>query len=1038
MLLSLAWALFFLFLKNEENQMKQGMKKQLVLSATVGGIFLFAPVVLAAEEQNAPTVEEVTRTNQESSGNSSETASLTEATPSQGTPSVTAPSSENTVLRQTSETRLLAMADDQASQETKELYAYLKDLNKKKDILFGQQHALDEGVTLTSEGSRVGSTDSDVKNAVGDYPAVFGWDTLSLDGYEKPGVSGDPKQSIANLTHSMKTAHQLGGIITMSTHPHNFVTGGDFNDTSGNVVQEILPGGLKNSQFNQWLDRIAELAHNLKTDEGKTIPVIFRPFHEQTGSWFWWGESTTNPEQYKALYRYTVEYLRDQKGVHNFLYAYSPGAGNDRYFKTYPGDAYVDVLGIDSYDDKNQPGSDSYIQALKKDTTMLVKEAEARNKIAALTEFGYSAQGLKNTGNTLDWYTRIFNALQKDPATSKIAYMMTWANFGMGNNLYTPYRDVNGNLGGDHELLADFQKFYQDPHSVFLKEVGTIYGTGKQLVTVPHDSTRYVIQPGSDSIIKDQILSIVAKAKTEDTKVTARFNDQAPLSLSVVNGFYTGTITLPENVKKEVAHLVLDYYQGDRIVESQNYRLFVKRNSQAQDPLVVDDFEDYLGERDLLERAYASNGDPIMMSLEKRQDQDGYRLVYDYQLDQNGYAGRQLSFDKNWSKANAIQFELDATQQGNRHLTVQIQIGGVSFEKDIDLSNGIHGLVTIPLSEFKPAHWESHQSAQITKERLQKVTQFALYLGGDKGKGQLKIDTIKAITDPTLATLPEKEAEKTYEAKLYPFDQESADWQGEGRTVSGGTMRVSLPLKKDDKVEVKTSQISDLSSYDWYVVRVKASQPLSAKLFIKVGDSWQWVDSGSQDLSEDYKELRFDLSAVEPRDATREVGIEFYKSTDEAGDSEITIDSIAFVKSLDELVALKPKELPEAQPSPLPEKEDHTEPNRLEGDHLQPQAKPTDEEGQFAFKGAIQSPISSKKEETDSQSQVSKEAVADDNSTVSKVMVAEGSKFDSQKQSHSKLLPNTGSNPSILAILFGMVFTMLAGFIKVFYKNDKF
>lgn len=1014
--------------------MKQGMKKQLVLSATVGGIFLFAPVVLAAEEQNAPTVEEVTGSNQVSS----ETSTLSEVATSQGTPTVTASSSENTATGQTSETRLLAMTDDQASQETKELYAYLKDLNKKKDILFGQQHALDEGVTLTSEGSRVGSTDSDVKNAVGDYPAVFGWDTLSLDGYEKPGVSGDPKQSIANLTHSMKTAHQLGGIITMSTHPHNFVTGGDFNDTSGNVVQEILPGGSKNNQFNQWLDRIAELAHNLKTDEGKTIPVIFRPFHEQTGSWFWWGESTTNPEQYKALYRYTVEYLRDQKGVHNFLYAYSPGAGNDRYFKTYPGDAYVDVLGIDSYDDKNQPGSDSYIQALKKDTTMLVKEAEARNKIAALTEFGYSAQGLKNTGNTLDWYTRIFNALQKDPAASKIAYMMTWANFGMGNNLYTPYRDVNGNLGGDHELLADFQKFYQDPHSVFLKEVGTIYGTGKQLVTVPHDSTRYVIQPGSDSIIKDQILSIVAKAKAEDTKVTARFNDQAPLSLSLVNGFYTGTITLPENAKKEVAHLVLDYYQGDRIVESQNYRLFVKRNSQAQDPLVVDDFEDYLGERDLLERAYASNGDPIMMSLEKRQDQDGYRLVYDYQLDQNGYAGRQLSFDKNWSEANAIQFELDATQQGNRHLTVQIQIGGVSFEKDIDLSNGVHGLVTIPLSEFKPAHWESHQSAQITKERLKKVTQFALYLGGDKGKGQLKIDTIKAITDPTLATLPEKEADKTYEAKLYPFDKESADWQGEGRTVSGGTMRVSLPLKKDDKVEVKTSQISDLSSYDWYVVRVKSSQPLSAKLFIKVGDSWQWVDSGSQELSEDYKELRFDLSAVEHRDATREVGIEFYKSTDEAGDSEVTIDSIAFVKSLDELVAMKPKELPEAQPSPLPEKEEHTEPNNPEEDHPQPQAKQTDEEGQFAFKGAIQSPISSKKEETNGRSKVSKEAVADDNSTVSKVMVAEGSKFDSQKQGHSKLLPNTGSNPSILAILSGMVFTMLAGFIKVFYKNDKF
>lgn len=60
-------------------------------------------------------------------------------------------------------------------------------------------------------------------------------------------------------------------------------------------------------------------------------------------------------------------------------------------------------------------------------------------------------------------------------------------------------------------------------------------------------------------------------------------------------------------------------------------------------------------------------------------------------------------------------------------------------------------------------------------------------------------------------------------------------------------------------------------------------------------------------------------------------------------------------------MALKPKELPEAQPSPLPEKDEHTEPNSPEQDHPQTQLKPIDEEGQFAFKGAIQSPISSKK-----------------------------------------------------------------------------
>ena len=107
----------------------------------------------------------------------------------------------------------------------------------------------------------------------------------------------------------------------------------------------------------------------------------------------------------------------------------------------------------------------------------------------------------------------IFNALQKDPAGFKDCLYDDLGEFWHGKNLYTPYRDVNGNLGETMSYWLIFQKFYQDPHSVFLKEVGTIYGTGKQLVTVPHDSTRYVIQPGSDSIIKDQILSMLLKLR---------------------------------------------------------------------------------------------------------------------------------------------------------------------------------------------------------------------------------------------------------------------------------------------------------------------------------------------------------------------------------------------------------------------------------------------------------------------------------------------------------------------------------------------
>lgn len=88
-------------------------------------------------------------------------------------------------------------------------------------------------------------------------------------------------------------------------------------------MARILPGGDKNSGFNTYLDRIADFASNLKDDDGNLIPVLFRPFHEQNGGWFWWGAATTTKSEYAELYRYTVEYLRDIKGVHNFLYVFS-------------------------------------------------------------------------------------------------------------------------------------------------------------------------------------------------------------------------------------------------------------------------------------------------------------------------------------------------------------------------------------------------------------------------------------------------------------------------------------------------------------------------------------------------------------------------------------------------------------------------------------------------------------------------------------------------------------------------------------------
>lgn len=141
--------------------------------------------------------------------------------------------------------------------------------------------------------------------------------------------------------------------MTLSAHWCNPGTGKDFNDTTA-VASELLPGGKYSGTFNKELDAIAATAQRAKRSDGTLIPIIFRPLHENNGSWFWWGATHASASEYKELYRYIVDYLRDVKDVHNLLYDYSPGGvfngDSTDYLATYPGDQWVDVLGYDEYD----------------------------------------------------------------------------------------------------------------------------------------------------------------------------------------------------------------------------------------------------------------------------------------------------------------------------------------------------------------------------------------------------------------------------------------------------------------------------------------------------------------------------------------------------------------------------------------------------------------------------------------------------------------------------------------------------------------
>ena len=254
----------------------------------------------------------------------------------------------------------VALVDAQASPSTAGLFAYLQGVADSNKVLYGHQDELHKKVGVKLPGS------SDTEDMVADQAAVMGLDALALTGDE---LSLTEAEKARGLTLSEKLAGiyipaaKKGAILTMSCHMPNFelvqkkgkvngqydFTGYSPNNLEGDIVARILPGGDLNQVYTAYLDMVADFDARLQK---ANVPLIFRPFHENNGSWFWWGASGCTPSQYKNLFRYTVEYMRDTKGLHNLLYAYSPGGplvDEADYLSRYPGDAFVDVIGFDMY-----------------------------------------------------------------------------------------------------------------------------------------------------------------------------------------------------------------------------------------------------------------------------------------------------------------------------------------------------------------------------------------------------------------------------------------------------------------------------------------------------------------------------------------------------------------------------------------------------------------------------------------------------------------------------------------------------------------
>ena len=342
-------------------------------------------------------------------------------------------------------------ADKKATKETISLYRNLKK-NLDKGIMFGHQDDYAYGVNWKYEPGR-----SDIKDVTGDYPAVMGCEIGRIELDWKKDLDGVPFDS---TRHYIQQAYARGTVITMSWHLNNPYTGKSAWEPDPATVKAILPGGEKNDFYKTWLDKVAAYLHSLKGKRGEAIPVIFRPFHELNGSWFWWGRNHCTPDELKRLYQFTEQYLRDVKDVHNLLYAYNTDrfATKEEFMERYPGDDWTDVIGFDIYQKGDVAKNEAFIKDLDTSLTIIENIANKHNKIPALTEFGY------NEVPDSTWWT---NVLWQGLKNHRIAYVLAWRNAGDKGNGETEYWvPYTGQLSA-----ADFVQFFKLPKTLFASDV---------------------------------------------------------------------------------------------------------------------------------------------------------------------------------------------------------------------------------------------------------------------------------------------------------------------------------------------------------------------------------------------------------------------------------------------------------------------------------------------------------------------------------------------------------------------------------------
>ena len=227
---------------------------------------------------------------------------------------------------------------------------------------------------------------------------------------------------------ALKWAKETDGIVTLTFHWFSPIGGRDKSfyakNTDFDAEKILVEGSPERAAFYSDMDVIAgELQKFREAD----IPILWRPFHEADGEWFWWGAKGAVVAM--KLYRLMFDYFVNEKNLDNLLWVW-----NSSNPEAYPGDDFVDIVSVDIYLQKYEKTDyrEQYEQLVR---------ATSRNKTAALAEVGYMPDIELLAQSHTPW-----------------AYFMTWSKEFCIGEMYNTTERLKSIYDSSYAISAPFKK----------------------------------------------------------------------------------------------------------------------------------------------------------------------------------------------------------------------------------------------------------------------------------------------------------------------------------------------------------------------------------------------------------------------------------------------------------------------------------------------------------------------------------------------------------------------------------------------------